>query len=61
MIAKKKAAGIHNGDSTHHQDQSILPVSLRTTKTMSNVVVTGLPPVATLFSIDLSFIVSNHL
>ena len=33
-IAKPKASGIQRGEVTHHQDQSMLFVSLRTKNTM---------------------------
>ena len=31
-----KAKGIHNGEVTHHQDQVIVPINLRTKKTINN-------------------------
>ena len=33
------AAGIHNGEVTHHQDQFILPVNLSTKNTMNKTAV----------------------
>ena len=33
-IAKPNMNGIHRGEVTHHQDQSIFPVNLRTKNTM---------------------------
>ena len=45
MIAKPIAitTGIQIGEVTHHQDQSITPVNLRTKNTINNAPVTPLP------------------
>jgi len=46
IITKKeraKATGIQRGEVTHHQDQSIFPVSLRTKNTTNNTPVKPIP------------------
>jgi len=42
-IDTAKAIGIHKGEVTHHQDQSIFPVSLRTKNTTNNTPVNPIP------------------
>jgi hypothetical protein len=45
------AKGIHKGEVTHHQDQLIFPVSLRTRKTIKRPDVNEIPELVVLFSI----------
>ena len=42
-IEPKRAIGIHSGEVTHHQDQSMFPVNLRTKNTTNNTPVNPIP------------------
>jgi hypothetical protein len=54
-IAKPKAIGIQRGEVTHHQDQSILFVSLRTKNTMKRTADKLKPVPELLFVVDILF------
>ena len=51
-IAKPNANGIQRGEVTHHQDQSIFPVNLRTKNTMKRTA-DKLKPVPELLFVDI--------
>jgi hypothetical protein len=48
-----KARGIQRGEVTHHQDQSIFPVSLRTKNTIKRTAVKLSPLLELLFVVDI--------
>jgi hypothetical protein len=54
--AKPIANGIQRGEVTHHQDQSIFPVSLRTKNTMKRTA-DKLKPVPELLFVDIFIII----
>ncbi len=61
IITKKeraKATGIQRGEVTHHQDQSIFPVSLRT-KNTTNRTADKLRPLPVFFFVDIIYYIPN--
>ena len=48
-IEPKRAIGIQRGEVTHHQDQSMFPVNLRTKNTTNNTPVNPIPDEDELF------------
>ncbi len=62
-IEPKRAIGIQRGEVTHHQDQSMFPVNLRTKNTTNNTPVIPIPDEDELFGAIIYYIpnLSNKL